>query len=104
MGGSRTRIVALLLIAFVALGAQCVASCSLESLTQPPCHKSPEPSCSHDQAVSIDTKIVKVELAAVAIVPAAIQRLPLEPSATLSCRPEPSPPSYDTVSSTVLRI
>lgn len=104
MGGLRTRLLAALLIAFVAMSAQCVASCSTESAlaaSKPPCHKSPtkapETACS--------LKVVKVEpLASVAVVPMLSQPLPDEPSAAFPLQPLSPPPSHELVATTVLRI
>ena len=104
MGGILTRVVALLLIAFVAIGAQCVTTCSLESLAQPPCHKAPVKSCAHDQAAGNNLKVFQVEAHAVAVVPQAIEPLPNEAPVMLSHRPAASPPSRHTISTTVLRI
>ena len=104
MAGIVTRVVALLLIAFVAAGAQCVTTCSLDSLAQPPCHKAPAKSCAHDQAAGNNLKAFQVEAHAVAIVPQAIEPLPDEAPATVVSRPDASPPSRDAVSTTVLRI
>jgi len=104
MGGILTRVVALLLIAFVAIGAQCVTTCSLESIAQPPCHKSPVKSCAHDQAAGNNLKVFQVEAHAVAIVPEAIEPLPVEAPATVASRPDASPPSRSAVATTVLRI
>ena len=102
MGGTFTRVFALLLIAVVAIGAQCVASCSLESIAQPPCHKMAKRSCAHDQAAGNSSKIIKVELAALdMIVPVADQPLLVEiaPAAPLQSSKAHEPPSF-----TVLRI
>ncbi len=104
MGGILTRVVALLLIAFVAVGAQCVTTCSLKSIAQPPCHKSPVKSCAHDQAAGSNLKVFQVEAHAVASVPVAIEPLPDEVPAIVASQPDASPPSRDTVSTTVLRI
>ena len=102
MRGAATRIVALLLVAFVALGAQCVASCSLESFGQPPCHRTPVKSCAHEQAAGDNLKVVTIELAVIAsTVPIAIEPLRIEP---LAAPPAllASPPQA--AFSTVLRI
>jgi hypothetical protein len=104
MGGILTRVVALLLIAFVAVGAQCVTTCSLESIAQPPCHKAPVKSCAHDQAAGNSLKVFQVEAHAIAVVPETIGLVPHEAPVMLSRRPAPSPPSHDTLSTTVLRI
>jgi hypothetical protein len=104
MGGILTRVVALLLIAFVAFGAQCVTTCSIESIAQPPCHKSPVKSCAHDQAAGNNLKAFQVEAHAVAIVTAIVEPPSYEFTATLPRLPETPPPSHDTVSTTVLRI
>ena len=102
MGGILTRVVALLLIALVAFAAQCVTTCSAESIAQPPCHKAPVKSCAHDQAAGDNLKVAQVEMAVIATVAEVAEPLANEPFAT---RPElPPPPSHDTVSSTVLRI
>ncbi len=85
------RILAVLLIAFVAMGAQCVASCSLEALAQPPCHKSPVKSCAHDQAAGENLKVIKVELVAVSVAaPLAAEPLPIE--AVVAAALSPTPP------------
>ena len=104
MGGILTRVVALLLIAFVAVGAQCVTTCSLESLAQPPCHKAPVKACAHDQAAGSTLKVFQVEAHAVAMLPETIEPLTNEAPARLDQRPAPSPPSHGIVASTVLRI
>ncbi len=105
MGGKITRIFALLLVVFVTIGAQCVASCSIEQIApQPPCHKSPVKSCAHDQAAGNSLKAFQVEAHAVAILPEAIEPLPDEAPVMVAGRPDPSPPLHNTVTSTVLRI
>jgi hypothetical protein len=104
MGGILTRVTALLLIAFVAFGAQCVTTCSLESIGQPPCHKTPVKSCAHDQAAGSNLKVFQVEAHAVAVLPETIEPLINEAPARLAERPAPSPPSHGIVASTVLRI
>ena len=109
MGGIPTRLLALLLIAFVAMSAQCVASCSVESAlaaSQPPCHKSPTKApCAHDQAARDSGKLIQVERpAAITVVAAAVPASPHEPLPAPLCQPASPPPLQDLLSSTVLRI
>ena len=98
MGGVSTRILGLLLIAFVAVSAQCVASCSA---SRPPCHQSPakgEMSCSALEVVKIEP------LAAPAIAPAVTAMLPHEAANAPALEAALLPDLHVTVSSTVLRI
>jgi hypothetical protein len=107
MGAFRVRFVAVLLIAFVAMSAQCIAACAAESVlpVQSPCHKTTDSSCSHDQSGDSIEKLTKVEqLVAVAIIPLAQHSPIAPPSPAVSIEPAPPPPSNDSVSITVLRI
>jgi hypothetical protein len=90
-----------LLIAFVAMGAQCVAFCEARDSVQPPCHQT-DTSCSHDQAAASDSG-VKVFLIAIAAAPEA-QTLLYEPSVMLVRHASADPPIRDAVATTVLRI
>jgi hypothetical protein len=98
--GSRIQIFAVLLIAFVAMGAQCVAFCEARDSVQPPCHQT-DSSCSHDQAAADGG--VKVVLIALAPAPDA-QTVLYVPSIAISPQPAADPPIPDTVVTTVLRI
>ena len=99
--GSRIQIFAVLLIAFVAMGAQCVAFCEARDSVQPPCHQT-DKSCSHDQAAARDSG-VKVVL--IAIAPALeVQTVVYEPSVAIVRHLSPDPPIPDTAATTVLRI
>lgn len=102
MGGLRVRFLAVMLIAFVAIGAQCVAACAAESAlpAKPSCHQPTDDSCSHDK-----TGDSVVKLAPFAPVVVAIGE-PLESAPAAVFAPEPVPPALtrDIVASTVLRI
>ena len=98
MGGAPTRMLGLLLIVFVAMSAQCVASCSTP---QPPCHSSPAKSEMSCGAV----EVVKIEpLAAPAVAPVVIAMLPHEAENAPALEAALLPVLPLTVSSTVLRI
>jgi hypothetical protein len=101
--GPRIQIYAVLLIAFIAMGAQCVAFCEARDSVQPPCHQT-DSSCSHDQAAGDNgVKGVKIVLAAIAAV---VDSHPIyyEPSTAFISHLSPDPPIPDTVATTVLRI
>lgn len=102
MGGSRIRIFAVLLIAFLAIGSQCAAFCEAQQASLPPCHQS-DSTCAPAQATAdAGVKQVKVELIAVAIVPALRQSLPHEPA--IASFVHKSPPPLTSHTTTVLRI
>lgn len=102
MGGSRIRFAAVLLVAFLAIGSQCVAFCEAQQASLPPCHQS-DSSCAKAQAASdIAVKQSTVELIAVATVPVVHDDLPHAPTIAAISHPFPSPPTPD--ATTVLRI
>jgi hypothetical protein len=101
--GSRIQIFAVLLIAFIAMGAQCVAFCEARDSVQPPCHQT-DKACSHDQAAGDNgVKGVKIVLTSMAAV---VDSHPIqyEPSMAAVRHLSPDPPIPDTVATTVLRI
>jgi hypothetical protein len=102
MGGSRIRIAAVLLVAFLAIGSQCVAFCEAQQASLPPCHQS-DSSCAKAQTTGdIAVKQLKIELIAVAVVPVVHDVLPQAPTIAAIGHPFPSPPTQD--ATTVLRI
>ena len=106
MRGSGIPIVAVLLIAFVAMGAQCVAFCEARDSVQPPCHQT-DTSCSHDQAAAGDSGVKGVKIVVTAIA-AVVDSHPIhyEPSMAAVRHLSPDPPIPDTAATTttVLRI
>jgi hypothetical protein len=107
MGGSRAKLVAMVLIAFVAIGAQCVASCAVESIVpaKPPCHQQSDDSCSHDQTGDSAAKLSVVERPlAIDTLPVIHHTTPLAPMTAVEAAPAPLAQSVYAVSSTVLRI
>src|ERR1044072_9330549 len=90
MGGSRIHVFAVLLIAFLAIGSQCVAFCEAQQGSLPPCHQ-PESTCAPAQAsAAAGVKQVKVERIAVATVPLLRQSLPHAPA--IASTGDPTPP------------
>ena len=101
MGGFRARFLAVLLIAFVAFSAQCVAACAVELAlpAQPPCHQSSDDSCSHDRTG--DSAVKLVPAAPVLVMAETLEAAPVALAAPQSA---PPPLTHDILLSTVLRI
>jgi hypothetical protein len=107
MGGSRAKFVAMLLIAFVTIGAQCVASCAVESIVpaKPPCHQQSDDSCSHDRTADSGAKLSAIERPlAIDTLPVIHHTTPLAPLTGVEAAPAPVAQSVYSVSTTVLRI
>jgi hypothetical protein len=102
MGGSRIRIFGVLLIAFLAIGAQCVAFCEAQRASLPPCHQTGSTCAPAQAAADAGVKQLKVELIAVATVPLLRQSLPHAPA--IPSTGHPTPPLLEPSTTTVLRI
>lgn len=104
MGGLRARFLAVMLIAFVAISAQCVAACAAESAlpAKPSCHQPTDDSCSHDKTGDSAVKLAPIAPAVVIV--AAAETFEFAPVAMLAPESVPLALTHEIVASTVLRI